>query len=558
MCNYTYRANYKQKVATMGKTCPYPKLYKNGTFSSSEGNILPIDNKGCCIFHSENITWKRENNFKEHFFKLIKLIDNDDTQKHYDFSEIKFVGDEFRRKRQSEIYILNLSGIEFRKNKDAEFCGSTFVDSLELEEVDFDNGVSFDQVIFNDEVKINKATFNGFDLANTRFKKRALFSECIFRSYALFNGALFSEDNYVQFQDSIFEGYTDFSRAIFIEKNVDSWVTFQNVIFEDTLLFNGTQFHKQLIFKNTVFKSNVDFIDTFFATVKSAARYAGAAVEFNDITITKNCIVNFQSTDPQKKIFNHDVQMSFKEELKGNITFENVNFNKFIPKSKKLLLKMSKIGRVTIGTGCLKYRYRTEIRTISVEESNVQFILEICQTFTDYFIANNGLILGFEIVERNENKVDYYYFTDENISQDDFFGRLKETDRKLWNLLYTRDGKQYLSRTNPAETIRNVDATMSLMSIFFRIGIRRALGLWKPSDTEALVNAIEFSDKNVKGLADDINRVIVDKYTGETFLAMHLEQNMNFQGITINNVNNITQIGIGNKASAGHNSAIKE
>jgi hypothetical protein len=113
-------------------------------------------------------------------------------------------------------------------------------------------------------------------------------------------------------------------------------------------------------------------------------------------------------------MFNHDVQFSFNGDPSGTVRFENVNFSMITRASRDRLTLLAKSGRVEIGPGCIKYRLQTDVRTISVSQSNAPLILELCQTFTNYFTASNGLNLGLEVVERENTQVSFFYFTDED------------------------------------------------------------------------------------------------------------------------------------------------
>jgi len=96
------------------------------------------------------------------------------------------------------------------------------------------------------------------------------------------------------------------------------------------------------------------------------------------------------------------------------------------------------LGKVEIASGCIKYRFQTEIKTISINRDNQALILELSQTFTNYFTTQNGLNLGFEIVERDNDTISFFYFTDENINEVEFLERLKRTEQNLWNRTYAK------------------------------------------------------------------------------------------------------------------------
>ena len=526
----------------MGKRCPVPGLYERARSKSSHSpeadstSTLPVDEHGACIFHSQEIAWKRENDFEGQFAKLVQILDVDETEDYYDFSEFRFLGNDLKTGLGSEQHTLCIADMVFRKR--AYFTGAVFLDSLELDGVCFEDGATFAQATFAHDLKIMNARFRGLDFINAQFAQLALFSKIEFLSYTLFHNAQFmgvTGGYVVKFADSRFQGIADFSGAVFGPLGNESSVGFLNVQFQDFTDFRKTRFHNQVVFADVSFAGVAEFIDTLFDTARSSARYRGAAVEFSRIEVMAEAVLTFMSTDPQRKIFNHDVQMSFKEDPVGLVEFENVNFNRFTPSSRDRLTRLSKLGRVEIGPGCIKYRFQTDVRTISVSQGNTPLILELCQTFTNYFTVSNGMNLGFEIVNRDETNVSFFYFTDEDISKATFLAHLARTEQRLWSLLSTSSSEQLLAIGGPGCTalspgkenalINSIDGISALLGTFFRVGARIAIGAWKEADTKALLDAIRFNDRGVENLALGLHRVLVDRYTGETLLAFNLQQN---------------------------------
>ena len=257
-------------------------------------------------------------------------------------------------------------------------------------------------------------------------------------------------------------------------------------------------------------------------------------MELKRIEVPVGAVLTFKSTSPQNKMFSYDVELSFKEEPAGTIRFDNVNFHKFTAQSRLRLTRLAKLGIVEIGPGCIKYRFQTAVRTISVSESNLPLVIELCQTFTNYFTQSNGLNLGFEIVERDSAKVSFFYFSDENITEEIFVERLAQTERRLWNLLSVRTNRQLLALEGPSGVqslgrqsviINAVDGISALLGTFFRVGARIALGIWKAADTQLLLNAIRFNDDGADERASNLHHVLAAKYTGRTLLGINRQQN---------------------------------
>ncbi len=513
----------------MGQQCPYSQFYDRVRSTGPRltkvdaGPFLPFDNRGACIFHSRELAWKRQNDFKGQFLQLVQLLDEHDTERYYDFAEFVFVGSALRNKRGTEEYYFSLTDTIFRKQ--AYFTGASFLDAVDIERVDFQDGASFDSAVFDHDLAFAKTRIRGLDFSDAKFTDGVSFREVEFLSFALFPKAIFRATRtgaLIFFKDSRFEGITDFSAANFTLSE-ESVVCFENVEFQDVVDFRNTRFNCQVDFSDVSFTDTTDFVDTYFDMIRSTARYRGTAVEFNRIQVGTDAVLSFISSDSHNKMFNHDVQMSFKEDPSGLLRFENVNFNLFTPGSKERLTLLAKSGRVEIGSGCIKYRFQTSVQTISVTAGNAALILELCQTFTNYFTESSGLNLGFEIIERDKNKVSFFYFTDEDISEEVFRERLTQTREGLWKLLSIGSEEQLLALEGPdgpalspakeSAVINAVDAISALLGTFFRVGTRIALNRWTEADTAGLLNAIPLNQDGARNRSASLHRLLVDRYT---------------------------------------------
>jgi hypothetical protein len=490
--------------------------------------FLLIDERGACIFHSQEFAWKRQNDFMSKFFQLVQLLDKHDAERYYDFTEFVFLGTDRVPKKDAEEYVLRIEDAIFEKQ--AYFTGASFLDSFELERVDFRDGASFDQAAFNRELRFENTRSRSLDFTGARFGDGVSFKEVGCLNFAFFSNANFDarrDSALVHFKSSFFEGITDFSDANFTLGD-QSAVRFENVQFQDVVVFRNTHFNCQVDFSDVTFSDKTEFIDTSFEMVRSTARYRGTAVEFNRITVTAEASLSFISTDPQRKMFNHDVEMSFKSDPSGFVRFENVNFQLFTADTKDRLTRLARLGHVAIGSGCIKYRLQTDIHKVAVSEGNVAIVLDLCQMFVNYFTESNGLNLGIEIVERNKLSVSFFYFSDEDISEDTFRERLTKTKQSLWGLLSIDSEEQLSALYRSTETslstgkesavINAVDAISTLLGTFFRVGTRIALGRWSEADTSALLNAIPLNQEGARARAAGLHRLLIDRYTRDRLL----------------------------------------
>ena len=562
MCNHTYTSDFRRQ-RTIGKSCPYTDFYQKLVDASPDtagglGAPMPLDPTGACIFHSSATEWKRENGFWSHFLQLLRILDGQESGSgECDFAEFCFVAEKSESKGsgKSSKAALRLSDIKVQKR--AAFIGASFLDDVDFTDVNFLDGATFQEATFHGDFACNRARFRGVDFDRALFKGKTSFQETAFDSYALFTAARFGGSR-VSFEDSSFDGISDFSNAAFELQDAEAVVRFRNVEFRDFLDFKGTDFNSQVEFDRVSFGSIAEFIDTNFRLVRSTARYRGAAVEFTEIEVLEGAELTFKSTSPAKKLFSHDAIFSFKADPQGIVRFENVNFNAITPASRKRLTLLAKSGKVEIGSGCIKYRFQTETRTIPISEGNAPLILELAETFSRYFTVQNGVNLGFEVVERTSAHISFFYFTDENIQEAEFLERLRRTEHDLWNLLAIRPdvfhlldrGASQESITSPQTAIINaVDGVSALIGTFFRVGIRIASGRWREADTRALLEAIRFNPESLEARAATLHKVILGRYTGRNLVGISRAQN---EGLpAIESVSGSLLAGFGGSSDSG-------
>jgi len=539
LCQYEYTGNYKRQRKGLGNRCTSAELFdKSSLRKEAETSLLklPIDAHGCCIFHSSETKWKLANNFKQYFLKLIRLTDNSEDKEYYDFAEFIFVGEDKSIRGKKDYQSLNIQHLIF--HKPTCFNGAKFKHSTAFDHVNFSKGAGFENASFYGDLTIVNSRFKGADFRNVHFSGRTSFTKNEFVSYTLFSESCFSGDDpgYVaKFEGSVFHEITDFSKMIFEPKGRESSMGFLDVKFDNIVDFTNAEFHNQILFRNVCFTSTTDFVDTQFCTSKSAVRYRSAAVEFQRLEVAEGATLSFLSTDKQRKMFNHDVKLSFAKTPEGSIRFENVNFNNFDPDSKVSLMQLSKLGKVEIGSGCIKYRVQTEVRCLAMSSDNMTLMLELCQTFSNYFTVNNGHNLGFEIVERNDRQICFFYFSDEDITIDVFLEQLAKTEQSLWNLLSAKGHDSLIvsdtaldedtSDQLKSTVINTVDGVSALIGTFFRVAARIACGSWNQKDTANLLGVISFNLDGTERRAVSLHSAIVANYVGNTLMDLNRRQN---------------------------------
>jgi hypothetical protein len=151
MCNHVYSANRKSWPRDMGKQCPYPEFYADVVARAATAEdepppaALDVDSHGVCLFHSSQAGWKRTNGFQEKFLDLVRLLDIHGAAR-YDFAEFVFVGDEVTTPKGARENLLRIADFSFQKK--AMMNGAQFLDSVEMEQVEFKGGAEFSGATF--------------------------------------------------------------------------------------------------------------------------------------------------------------------------------------------------------------------------------------------------------------------------------------------------------------------------------------------------------------------------------------------------------------------------
>lgn len=285
MCNHKYITD-RYGYGPNGNKCPYTQMYHE----------LPLDRNGVCLFHSNDLNWKRENQFTTKFLQLVQLLDEHSNIAYYDFSEFVFVGKPLKSTKNSEPWVFKFSETVFRK--EATFLGALFTDPVELLNVKFKNGANFKGAIFKKGLEMQKCSVGS-----------STFDEAVF------------EKN-VYFEDTHFSG---------------TYTTFVCSVFNKSAKFVNSTFDGMAIFSEAIFNKSKD----------------------------RDSMTEFA-----------DVEFSFKKDMKGTIRLKNVNFNNISNVSRKRIIQLSKVGKVEIGPGCIKYRFQTETKTIFIGKDN-QFLILI-------------------------------------------------------------------------------------------------------------------------------------------------------------------------------------
>jgi len=501
MCKYQYKSG-----ALENKFCVYPNYYNdlktlNASDHYDKDYFLPIDEDGFCIFHSNNIEWKRENNFVRMFFDLVNLLNQtepDHKNKHGQLLRLNFAGFVFVSaienadfvfdglNHHSEIGILNNSQNQhLQRQNDTGFSSQIRFTFLGLP--DFRNSV------FHETLRINNVNFKiGCDFRDSRFLKDFRIIETVFSESSFLDNIIVESNFYclnstfigaVSFANSIFKSNFAISedpkffknRANMNEKerfsfsgdfveldkisfgNEKSWTKFENLTFKDYTPVNFTEskFEGLVIFREIAFNDYVNFINSEFNLLTNNDP-TNSSVSFTQIKIGNGALIKFKGSKPFFNMFKNDVYFHFKEDFDGLISFTNVNFDNIDKKSEKLLLKMKEAGLVSIGNGCIKNQMNiinVFIASQSILEPERAFIATKIHEKNIYFVTMNKNIYLVPIRWEHRDKGN-----DGRRKQDEYNDLISNSETfilLLWNSIGKYTEEEYRFALNERKNGKN-------------------------------------------------------------------------------------------------------
>lgn len=481
MCNHIYTAKIRKYK---GRKVPcFFNSIANNTDYFPDG--LLHDSEGKCIFHSENLMWKSQHQFSNILLNTIDKLDKDDAVKEIDLDET-IIAD-----HNVDVLMIELKTVKrFSMNKAKIFNPLTF------KSADFGNQLNCKKTVFLGKTKMIDTKLDSCEFSKCVFKKAVSIDKCNFSgTYTSFEDSVFEES--IKISGSRFAGMAFFSDVKFLENGWLSWATFMELVFEQECNFDRCFSACSFTFQDIMFRGKTDFKELVFSKVKNHSNHSVKPYSFKKITIDKNAVLSFIGTERENNIFQDQVEFEFVDEIKGKVIFDNMNFRFITKKSRDEILKLEKLGKIEIGEGCIKYRHQTKLKHLDIETDGQQIILEIAQTFANYFVSHNGVNLGIEVVEKTSDTLVFFYYSDEDITSEEFHEMLKTTEEYLWSslLLNPNNTGKSLATKHPADMKKYFDGVFSLMSIFQKIGFRIALNEWNKFDTKHLMSALELGGR---------------------------------------------------------------
>ncbi|MEM1119814.1 MAG: pentapeptide repeat-containing protein [Bacteroidota bacterium] len=445
-----------------------------------------------CLFHSADLAWKKENRFQEEVVALIDYLEKNPISHESDCSGFVFIDGEY----------------------DNLFRGKTYRQRI-----------NFKNCIFHNKLYLIKSSVAGIDFSETTFKQKAVFQEVQFEGmfYAFaanFQNGLYAED--CQFLRHV---YLDSSRFLNLSKKRGTSFNLKQCTFQESLSFTKSHFelsvsftnvsfqgvefdhavlHKEFYIQDATINKTIQFDKTEFLHTEIISGYH-SSVDFQNIDLKDTGKIIFQGKTPFYDQIRGEIYIGFKGKPSGTVLFENFNLDKFENSAKLQILELEKMGVVQIGDGCRKYKVRTPLKTIKIGQRNQDVALEFAQSFANYFIRFNGFNLRVEVVSKRRDSMDIFYFSDEDITQEELCQQLSSTEGKFWN--YTYEDQQLPTRQD-AELLREIDNYVSKLSVITKIGLRQKVALWMESETKSVLDAITFARPSIDTPAVNI---LIDK-----------------------------------------------
>jgi uncharacterized protein YjbI with pentapeptide repeats len=468
---------------------------------------LIYDSNGYCLFHSKDMTWKRESGFAKSLTEFVQLQIEDSATRYIDLSEA--ILDE----SINELWDLNFN------TKKLKLDACEIQAPMRIEDVNFDNALSFKNTLVFGDLSIKNTQLNGIDLAGIELKGGIFVNNVVSKSY--FHLDQSNIGGSLNFNAVIFQNLLSvFDSTINIDPNYQRYTLIDDCTFCDMVEFRGSTIKNAFVFKNSTIHNDFIFHGIDFQC--TASNPNNSAVHISKNSILKEASLRFVGL-PDAKIFDHsvDVTLTFNE-INGDLFFENCNLNKIHSDYRYKLIEASldNTSGVIIGDGCLKYRVQSPIKTIPSDDVTDNIIRELSTSFANYFIASNGFNLGVEFVSKQINEIKLFYYTDENIDQAEFERRLQLTEEAYWK--FSMAGNAPASEK---QVIGLIDTYISKLSILSKIKLRMEQGLWDEEKTQHILKSIDFGNAPIG--AGDVNIYIENLKINK---GLTIEKQNNFGG----------------------------
>jgi len=487
MCTYVLDESHPSRP------CEMASYFQRASRTTQPGHSplifpeLPVDKAGLCIFHSREIDWKLKNKLDKwikHLVSYLEWLDRTpfmlsptgNNQKRVDLSGVFLVAKESKLRGGAMETVLRFRDLGLKESILIQLDYAYFGCKVVFEQCNIPGvELSFNHTTLNGEMLISNCALTQLSFNNTMLNGGLIVNNCELSRYGEFGGMIVS--NIFQLSNSHFEADTFFSSSNFRCE----MVVFENVEFLGKADFNLCTFHGDVEIQECQFEKLVNFSDARF---NSTVEFSGNFYEDN---------VQFTSTG-QNKVFYDNVRFTFGDpdsEVQGRLIFDNVNFFLIAGKDREQLMALARENKVTIGSGCIKYRVQTPPVSIETNDINKNIARELAQSFTNYFVSSTGKSLGVEFTDNTISRITLFYFTDEDISLEELMTRLKMAEVSYWS-----SGAPGPDDKEPDEIKRKVDSFIGKMAIMMKMSMLQQHGLLPEETIWEIVKAIGFNNEH--------------------------------------------------------------
>lgn|GEM_PF-3757346 len=439
---------------------------------------LPMDKENKCIFHSANLAWKKKNKFVHWLEKLVATYDV--TEKNY-LIDFHFIAD----KSENTIGYLRL-----------------------LQNASLNGGIFYNEVLVENMTDV----FGSFEFEDCTFSKGLCFVHCEFHSSFTLSNITISKDksdvSKLLFENCHFEHYLTWKNCY----EFLAHVTFHKCTFDEELVLQelyckkGGSFEfldcgatiNDVDFNKVILCDWIDFSRSVFKTATFKHCTFDGQTSFNQI----QCLGNmYFHGNEEHSIFSGATafDIDFKE-FEGELDFQHCNISNIRKTHKDILLETEKHtdGKVTIGSGCIKYRNVSPDFTYDLKKQHRQFVLSIGGSFANYFSQTNGFNLGIEVRHKTQKEVTLFYYSDEDIDNEKFVELLLATSKKAFQLL---DPDYDIQKDEEYNFCVDVDGTFS------KVMRQLKQNDWAMDNSRSLLQTIFFSP-NIDAITQAFHKLL--------------------------------------------------
>ncbi len=486
MCNHSYK-NFS--VNKKNHLCDLEKSFLQ----------LPTDEEGKCLFHSKDKGWKQAQDFTAYLRRYVVYCR--EHKQEIDLREVHFVS----AQGKTEIDYIDILGNA--EMEDAEFHNTILMVGKNKPrqisgKLNFTNCIFYYDVIFKHCMFLHEVEFAHITMENEFGVLNLQMENCIFKHYFDCN---YQEDcsAHITIADCKFKEDVRFQSV----HKVDNCFDIVCNTFYENFTFTDSEINAPVInFSNNIFHGDAEFNNVAFKGL----------ILFNQPKVESKLIFNGTS---ERKIFYGQTQFNLEpDDVQGQIIFQQTNLMLIDSGDLEVLKKLEKTGvgeakKVVIGAGCIKYRWQTLPKTLKTGMKNGFIIEEFTRSFTIFLSNSIQKVIGIEILDRTSTEITFFYFSDEEGTDEEFMNALMEGRQDFFcivngNRLSESTGLTKSNAFNQFQTKLSQNAT--ILKVITELMQQN----WKLKDTQALLDAFTFPDETLisaEPLHKQLSRVNIEK-----------------------------------------------